>query len=147
MYPPDCLCAVLFKTAWILFSAISLECLLLGCPWSITPLEVASLAELLKEPSMAISQIHRDIYFPLHPSDGATHMLLQYRLGCSEAFTCFSYVRDMGLISGLGRCPRVGNGNPVQYFCLKIPQTEETGRQQSLESDHKQLDMTEHVHT
>ena len=96
---------------------------------------------------MAISQIHRDIYFPLHPSDGATHMLLQYRLGCSEAFTCFSYVRDMGLISGLGRCPRVGNGNPVQYFCLKIPQTEETGRQQSLESDHKQLDMTEHVHT
>ena len=74
-------------------------------------------------------------------------MLLQYRLGCSEAFTCFSYVRDMGLISGLGRRPRVGNVNPVQYSCLKIPRTEETGRQQSLESDHKELDMTEHVHT
>ena len=25
--------------------------------------------------------------------------------------------RDVGLIPGLGRSPRVGNGNPLQYFC------------------------------
>ena len=27
--------------------------------------------------------------------------------------------RDTGLIPGLGRCPRVGNGNPLQYSCLE----------------------------
>ena len=26
---------------------------------------------------------------------------------------------DVGLIPGLGRCPRVGNGNPLQYSCMK----------------------------
>ena len=26
---------------------------------------------------------------------------------------------DVGLISGLGRCPGEGNGNPLQYSCLK----------------------------
>ena len=30
-------------------------------------------------------------------------------------------VRDVGLIPGLGRSPGVGNGNPLQYSCLKIP--------------------------
>ena len=27
--------------------------------------------------------------------------------------------RDMDLISGLGRCPEVGNGNLFQYSCLE----------------------------
>ena len=27
--------------------------------------------------------------------------------------------RDAGLIPGLGRSPRVGNGNPLQYSCLE----------------------------
>ena len=27
--------------------------------------------------------------------------------------------RDAGLIPGLGRCPREGNGNPLQYSCLE----------------------------
>ena len=27
--------------------------------------------------------------------------------------------RDVGLIPRLGRSPRVGNGNPFQYFCLE----------------------------
>ena len=26
--------------------------------------------------------------------------------------------RDMGLIPGWGRSPGVGNGNPLQYYCL-----------------------------
>ena len=29
--------------------------------------------------------------------------------------------RDVGLIPGLGRSPRVGNGNPLQYSCLRNP--------------------------
>ena len=27
--------------------------------------------------------------------------------------------RDPASVSGLGRCPAVGNGNPLQYSCLK----------------------------
>ena len=27
--------------------------------------------------------------------------------------------RDVGLIPGSGRSPGVGNGNPLQYFCLE----------------------------
>ena len=30
-------------------------------------------------------------------------------------------VRDVGFIPGLGRSPGVGNGNPLQCSCLKIP--------------------------
>ena len=30
-------------------------------------------------------------------------------------------IEDRGLIPGLGRCPRVGNGNPLQYSCLEDP--------------------------
>jgi len=26
---------------------------------------------------------------------------------------------DLGLIPGSGRCPRGGNGNPLQYYCLE----------------------------
>ena len=30
-------------------------------------------------------------------------------------------IRDTGSISGLGRSPGVGQGNPVQYSCLENP--------------------------
>ena len=30
-------------------------------------------------------------------------------------------MRDTGLIPGLGRSPRIGNSNPLQYFCLENP--------------------------
>ena len=29
--------------------------------------------------------------------------------------------RDEGSIPGLGRCPREGHGNPLQYSCLENP--------------------------
>ena len=41
---------------------------------------------------------------------------------------------DEGLIPGLGRSPGVGNGNLLQYSCLKIPWTEELGGLQSMGS-------------
>ena len=34
---------------------------------------------------------------------------------------------NAGSFPGLGRSLRVGNGNPVQYSCWKIPWTEEPG--------------------
>ena len=39
---------------------------------------------------------------------------------------------DVGSISGLGRFPGVGNGNPLQYSCLEIPWTDEPGGLQSM---------------
>ena len=39
---------------------------------------------------------------------------------------------DVGLIPGLGKSPGGGNGNLLQYCCLKIPWTEEPGRLQSM---------------
>ena len=41
---------------------------------------------------------------------------------------------DEGSIPGLERSLREGNGNPLQYPCLKIPWTEETGGLQSMGS-------------
>ena len=35
------------------------------------------------------------------------------------------YARDVGLIPGSGRSPGVGNGNPLQYSCLKTPMNRE----------------------
>ena len=36
-------------------------------------------------------------------------------------------VRYVGLISESGRPPKGGHGNPLQYACLEIPWTEESG--------------------
>ena len=41
-------------------------------------------------------------------------------------------VRDVGSIPGLERSPGEGNGNPLQYSCLEIPQTEDPGELQSI---------------
>ena len=39
---------------------------------------------------------------------------------------------DMGLIPGLGRSPEGGNGNPLQYSCLRNAWTEKPGGLQSM---------------
>ena len=40
--------------------------------------------------------------------------------------------RDIGSIPGLGRSPRVQNGNRLQYSCLENSGTEELGGPQSM---------------
>ena len=42
-------------------------------------------------------------------------------------------IRDAGSVSGWGRSPGGGHGNPLQYSCLENP-TEEPGRLQSIGS-------------
>ena len=44
----------------------------------------------------------------------ASHRAQQYRITCNTGVA-----GDMGSIPGLGRSPRVGNGNPFQYACLE----------------------------
>ena len=41
---------------------------------------------------------------------------------------------DTGSIPGLGRSPGVGNGNPLQYFCLGNSTSREPGRLQAIGS-------------
>ena len=47
--------------------------------------------------------------------------------------------RDVGLITGLGRCPGEGNGNALEYPVWKIPWTEEPGSYSSW--GHRELDV------
>ena len=44
------------------------------------------------------------------------------------AHTLPANVGDVLSIPDLGRSPGKGNGNPLQYSCLRIPWTEEPGR-------------------
>ena len=41
--------------------------------------------------------------------------------GGSDGKASVYNVGDQGLIPGLGRSPREGNGNPLQYYCLENP--------------------------
>ena len=49
-----------------------------------------------------------------------------------------AHAGNSSLIPGLGRSPGEGNGNPLQYFCLEVPCTEESGSLQSMESQKRQ---------
>ena len=40
--------------------------------------------------------------------------------------------RDTGSVPGLGRSPRIGDGNSLQYVAWEIPWTEEPGGLQSM---------------
>ena len=53
--------------------------------------------------------------------------------GGSDGKATVYNVGDPGSISGLGRSPGEGNGNPLQYSCLENPM-ENPGRLQSMES-------------
>ena len=66
--------------------------------------------------------------------------LLKCASGAGKEFACNAGdTGDSGLIPGSGRSPGRGNGNPLQYFCLKNPM--EPGGLVSPEC-RKELDMT-----
>ena len=54
--------------------------------------------------------------------------------------------RDVGLIPGLGRSPRTGNGNPLQYSCLENSMDRGVWWATYSPWGCKGLDMTEHRH-
>ena len=53
-------------------------------------------------------------------------------------------IRDADSIPGSGRSPGGGNGNPLQYSCLKMPWTETLVGYSPW--DCKELDTTKHAH-
>ena len=52
--------------------------------------------------------------------------------GGSDSKESACNAEDLGSIPGLGRSPGVGNGNPLQYSCLRVPWMEEPGGLQSM---------------
>ena len=54
--------------------------------------------------------------------------------GASDGKASAYNAGDPGSIPGLGRSPRVVNGNPLQFLAWKIPCIEERGRLQSMGS-------------
>ena len=53
---------------------------------------------------------------------------------------------DLGLISGLGRFPGEGTGNPLQYFCLGNPM-DRGACKATVQWGLKKSDTTERIHT
>ena len=58
-----------------------------------------------------------DLQFHFQVPWGASQVVLVIRSLSASA----EDVRDAGSIPGLGRSPRGGNGNPLQYSCLENP--------------------------
>ena len=54
--------------------------------------------------------------------------------GGSDSKETVCNAEDLGSISGSGRSPGEGNGNPLSILAWKIPWTEEPGRLQSIGS-------------
>ena len=63
--------------------------------------------------------------------------------GGSEVKTPPANSGDEGSIPGLERSFREGNGNPLQYPCLKIPWTEEPGGLQSMWSQKSRIRLSD----
>ena len=65
--------------------------------------------------------------------------------GCSDGKESAYNAGDPGSIPGLGRSPQAGNGNPLQYSCLKNPM--DRGAWQAPYSlwGHKESDTTERL--
>ena len=77
------------------------------------------------------------IFFPaiLMPACDSSSLAISCDVFCTWGFPGGSVVKNMpatvedtGSIPGSGRSPGEGNGNPLQYYCWRIPQTEEPGR-------------------
>ena len=55
--------------------------------------------------------------------------------------------RDTGSIPGSGRSPGVGNGNPLQYFCLGNPMDREAWRVRVHETAKSPTQLSSHTYT
>ena len=70
------------------------------------------------------------------------HSILKGFPGGSEGEESACNARDLGLISGSGRSPGEGNGNPLQYSCLENPMDRGAG-QTTVHGGHKRSNKTE----
>ena len=69
------------------------------------------------EPEVAVILQH----CPQIPADLFLIFNIQTFSGGAEVKASACNVRHLGSISGSGRCPGEGNGNPLQYSCLENP--------------------------
>ena len=64
---------------------------------------------------------------------GKTKAVLDFPCGSDGKASVYN-AGDLGSIPGSGRSSGEGNGNPLYYYCLKIPWTKELGKPQSMGS-------------
>ena len=76
-------------------------------------------------------------------SNGRISLFLGFFPGGSDHKECACNVGDLGLISGSGRSPGEGNGNPLQYSCLENPM--DGGAWQATVHEVAESDMTEQL--
>ena len=99
------------------------------CPHQLLPLQtdvgnlwVSPIAQLVKNPTAMQETLIQFLSWEVPLAKGsATHssiLGLPFWLRCKES-TCNA--GDLGSITGLGRSPGGGHGNPVQYSCLENP--------------------------
>ena len=63
--------------------------------------------------------------------------------GSSDSKESVCNVEDLGLTPGSGRSPEKGNGNPLQYSCLRNPM--DRGAWWATAHGYSELDMTERL--
>ena len=71
--------------------------------------------------------------YTISPAQGGSGLPRWLSCGKKYLSAFAGTIGEMGLMPRLGRSPREGNGNPLQYTCLRNPKTEEPGRLQSTE--------------
>ena len=118
------------QCTWLWPRSFSIKYMLSSC----THAKECSVQQCLQLPKLESTQlaisITTDKYRYLYIQVMASQVVLVVKNPPSSA----GDTRDVGLIPGLGRFFRGGNGNPLQYSSWKIPWTEEPGRLQSMES-------------
>ena len=86
------------------------------CCWAGRDISLLQLTDLVSLPATQQTRPHLRAFALLNPS------VWQGFPGGSEGQESAGIAGDLGLISGLGRSPGGGHGNPFQYSCLEYPQ-------------------------
>ena len=110
------------------------------CPLPILPSIFPSIRVFSNESALCIRWPNSIFSFSISPSNEYSE-LISFRTNwfvivffhLSSALLCDGKesscnAGDLGSISGLGRSPGEGNGNPLQYSCLEDPMDREPGR-------------------
>ena len=124
-------CSLLFTISWSLIKLLSIESvmssnhLILCCPLLLLPsvfpsTRVFTIESVLCTVAKVLGASASASVLPMNIQDWfPLELILGFPGGLEDKESCNA--GDLGSIPGLGRSPRAGNGNPLQYSCLENP--------------------------